>query len=291
MNAGTIAQGGALDHADLKADTGSVEQPGLTLQLADERVQVIVMNRAHHLMHAKCLPWTFRCRIGEVECALCDVLDERHAARTLIDMSAELAIVRDGTLQQQCRNVLVLEAGGAHERLVHHGEISDVIAQPRTYVVKLAPSGEELECAGKRAFAVEQLQQAFSACSNETVAYRRRDDRAGIDQHLGTLGASEVMLSERIEAVAEGACRHPEQPAVILGVAPGKQGRVFRNQLLQACHIVVVNDTARLRYGPTEIIADAPVHFGAELLPTGVAIFAREHELSVSLRERELRLR
>ena len=69
---------------------------------------------------------------------------------------------------------------------------------------------------------------------------------------------------------------------------PGEQRRVFSQQLLQAFDVVVVNDPSSLRYRPLEPLAEALADLSREVLPAGVAVLARDHELRVALRQRQV---
>ena len=113
---------------------------------------------------------------------------------------------------------------------------------------------------------MEEIDQPPRARTQEAIAYRRRDDCAGIDQDLGTGRAREALLAERVEAVAEGTGSHPKQPAVFfihavrvdrVGRAPRQQGRLFRQELPQTFDVIVMDDAAGLGYGPFESSAEA----------------------------------
>src|SRR5262249_54985324 len=126
---------------------------------------------------------------------------------------------------------------------------------------------------------------------NQTLADRRRDDRAGVDQQLRAGGAREPLLPLLTERIAVGAGRESQQ-AVAMGVAsPGKQRRVFGQKLLQSLDVVVVDRAMRLRGGPIESIAEALVHFRGEVLPTAESVRARDDELRVALRQWRLETR
>src|SRR5215472_14996299 len=108
-----------------------------------------------------------------------------------------------------------MEIAGKHERFVHCGKTPGIHVQTCANAVDIAERGEELERSRKKASAVEEIDQRFCAAADEAFAYRRRDDCAGIEQEFGTCQAREVLLAERVAAVAEGTGRHPEQPAIV----------------------------------------------------------------------------
>ena len=72
---------------------------------------------------------------------------------------------------------------------------------------------------------------------------------------------------------------------------PGQQRRVFSQQLLQTFDVVVVNDASSLRYRPLEPLAEALADFSGEVLPAGIAVLTRDHELRVALRQRQVDIR
>ena len=78
---------------------------------------------------------------------------------------------------------------------------------------------------------------------------------------------------------------------MIIVVLPGQQRRVFRQQLLQAFDVVVVNDASSLRCRPLESFAEAFADFSGEVLPACVAVLARDQELRVALRQRRVDIR
>src|SRR5438093_12525297 len=96
------------------------------------------------------------------------------------------------------------------------------------------------------------------------------------------------MFSFRTEGVAIGAGGHLQQTAVPLVSLPRQQGRVFSKQLLQAFDVVVVNDASSLCCRPLESLAEAFADFGGEILPAGVAVLTGDHELRISLRQRQV---
>ena len=77
-----IVQRGLPDELSLKLHAGFTEQPRLTLQPADERRQIAIVDRALDLLPEKHLPRSGRCGVREVLRSLFDeVLDEGEAAR------------------------------------------------------------------------------------------------------------------------------------------------------------------------------------------------------------------
>ena len=77
----------------------------------------------------------------------------------------------------------------------------------------------------------------------------------------------------------------PSRPPSVVVALPGQQRRVFSQQLLQAFDVVVVNDASSLRCRPLQTVAEAFAHFSGEVLPAGVAVLTRDHELRVALRQ------
>src|SRR3981081_2742312 len=111
---------------------------------------------------------------------------------------------------------------GTHERLVHRGKIVAIRIKTGANAIDVAERGKEPERLGKKASAVEEIEQSLCAGSDEAIAYRRRDDCAGIDQELCTCRAREHLLTVRVEAVAVRPGSHPEQPAVLF-ICPPRQ--------------------------------------------------------------------
>ena len=89
--------------------------------------------------------------------------------------------------------------------------------------------------------------------------------------------------ADRVAAVAEGTGSHPEQPAVVFIRPPGQQRRVFRQQLPQTFDVVVMDDAAGFGYGPLESSAEALFYFFNQVLPAWKPIFARQHQLGITL--------
>ena len=177
------------------------------------------------------------------------------------------------------------------ERIIDGSRIVGVFAKSRADRVEIAKRRKELERAGQQAFALKQLQQPPGAGSEEALAHRWHDDRAGIDQQLCARPAREPLFSLRVACVAIGAGGESQQAAVIVVVLPGKQRRVFSQQLLQAFDVVVVNDASSLRCRPLQTFAEPFAHFSGEVLPAGVAVLTRDHELRVALRQRQVDIR
>ena len=97
----------------------------------------------------------------------------------------------------------------------------------------------------------------------------------------------------RVAGVSVSARGDSQQAALTVPVValPGQQRRVFRQQLLQAFDVVVVNDASSLRYRPLKPLADAFAHLGGEVLPAGEAVFTRDDKLRVALRQRQVDIR
>ena len=119
--------------------------------------------------------------------------------------------------------------------------------------------------------------------ADEVIAYRRHDDCAGIDQELGTCLAREVLLPDRVAAVAEGIRSHPEQPAVVFIRPPRQQRRVFCQELPQTFDVIFMDDAAGFGYGPLESSAEALFYFFNQALPAWKPIFARQYQLGITL--------
>ena len=63
------------------------------------------------------------------------------------------------------------------------------------------------------------------------------------------------------------------------------------NASVQAFDVVVVNDAPSLLDCPLQAVADALAHLGGEVLPAGVSVLTRDHELRVTLRQRQVDIR
>src|SRR6266496_2378023 len=109
------------------------------------------------------------------------------------------------------------------------------------------------------------------------MAHRRRDDRAGIEEELGTCLACEVLLADRVETVAERTGSHSEEPRVVFIRLPRQQRRVFRQKLPQTFDVIVMDDPAGFGYRPFESSAKALFYFFKQVLPARKSIFARQH--------------
>jgi hypothetical protein len=125
------------------------------------------------------------------------MLDEGEAAEASIDVCAELGIERDGSLQQEGRDGLVLETAGADARFIDGRQIGHVFVKRGANSLEITKRRKEFERAGKQAFAPKQLQQPLGAGLEEALARRWHHDRAGVDQQLCALGASEDLFSVR----------------------------------------------------------------------------------------------
>ena len=87
------------DELGLKRHVGVAQQPRLTLQTADERRQIAVVDRAPDLLHDEHLPQSERCDLRKVR--FLESLDERDAVGASVDVFAELGIERDRSFQQK----------------------------------------------------------------------------------------------------------------------------------------------------------------------------------------------
>src|SRR5262245_4549724 len=122
-----------------------------------------------------------------------------------------------------------------HERFVHRGKIVGVRIKTCANAIDVAERGKELERSWEEASAVEEIDQPHCAGTDEPIAYPWRDDGTGIEQELGASPAREVLLAERVEAVAKGTGSHPKQAAVqgLFIRPPRQQGRIFSQELPQ----------------------------------------------------------
>src|SRR4029450_6218244 len=112
------------------------------------------------LLHHKCLP---RSDLGRVPRAVVDeVFDEGQASAASIDVSAELGIERDGSVQQERRHRLVLETACDCKRFVDGGQLVSVLVERRADDVDVAKRRKELERARKQAFPPKELQQPLA---------------------------------------------------------------------------------------------------------------------------------
>src|SRR5262245_2008403 len=169
-----------------------------------------------------------------------------------------------------------------HERFVHRGEIVGIRIQTGANAVDAAERATELARSRKKASAVEEIDQPPSAGTDERLAHTRGDDCAGIEQELGTCLAREVLLPERVAAVAEGTGSHPEQPAVVLIRPPRQQRRVFGQELPQTFDVIVMDAASGLGYGPLESPAQTLLDLLDEVLPAWKPVFARQHQLGIA---------
>ena len=63
---------------------------------------------------------------------------------------------------------------------------------------------------------------------------------------------------------------------------------MFHQQLFQMVDIVVVNRASSLCDRRLQTVAESFAHLGLEILPSGVTVLARDHQLRVTLRERQV---
>src|SRR5258708_3982153 len=159
-----------------------------------------------------------------------------------------------------------------HERFVDRGKIVAVRIQTCANVIEVAECGKELERSWKKASALEEIDQLPGARMDEAFAYRRRDNRASIEQEFGTCEAREVLLSERVAAVAEGTGSHSEEPPVVFitpvglrrvprSPPPRQQRREFREELTQTFDVIVMDDAASFGYRPLKPSPEPFFHF------------------------------
>ena len=148
----------------------------------------------HDVLLDKSLPGPDRIGVVDVGLVRDEVLDKCGTSRPAIDPPAQLGVERDRPIQQQRRYGRVLEMARIHERFVHRSKIVGIRIETRTNAVDVAERGKELERSRKKASAVEEIDQTPCAGTDEAIAYRRRDDCAGIEQELGTCRAREVLL-------------------------------------------------------------------------------------------------
>ena len=104
--------------------------------------------------------------------------------------------------------------------MVHRSKIVAIRIKTGANAIDVAKHGKEPERLRKKASAMEEIEQSLCAGSDEAIAYRRRDDCAGIDQDLGACRPREYLLPGRVKAVAVGLGSHPEQPAVVFIRSP-----------------------------------------------------------------------
>ena len=114
----------------------------------------------------------------------------------------------------------MLEAAGAHECFVDGREIVAVLIESGANGVEITERGEELQRARQQALTLKQLQQPSGSGFEDALTYRRRHDRAGVDQQLCGRRAREPLFSVRVAAVAIGARGHSDQAAVFVVVFP-----------------------------------------------------------------------
>jgi hypothetical protein len=142
-----VAQRSSFDQAHLEADTRIAEQPALALQATHESRELIIVNGAHDLVHEKCLPGTFRRSRyeGEQRPILDEIFDERRAPRPVVDLSAELRVERDQSVQEERCNALVLEMTRAPERVVQRSVIAIVGIDTRPNGIDVAQRDTKLQ--------------------------------------------------------------------------------------------------------------------------------------------------
>jgi hypothetical protein len=212
-----------------------------------------------------------------------EVLDKRGSSRPAIDAPAHLGVERDRPIQQQRCCGRMLQMAGIQERFVHRGKIVRIRIETCANATDVAERGKEFQRSGKKASVVKEIDQPLCAGLDEGIAYRRGDDCAGIEQEFGTRQAREVLLACWVGAIAVGPSSHAEQTAVVFIRLPRQQRRVFRQQLPQTFDVIVMDSAAGLVYGPLQSFAETLLYFFYQVLPAGKPIFARQHELGITL--------
>src|SRR6188768_1472213 len=96
----------------------------------------------------------------------------------------------------------MLEVTRIHQCFVHRSKIVFLRIQTRANAIDIAERGKELERWGEKTSAVKEVDQNLSARSDDSIAYRRRNERAGIKQKFGTCRARKVLLANWVEAIA-----------------------------------------------------------------------------------------
>ena len=86
-------------------------------------------------------------------------------SRLAIDPPSQFGVERDGPIQQQRRCGRVLEMAGIQERFVHCGKIVCIRIETCPNAIDVAERGKELERSGKKASAVEEIEQPLGAGS------------------------------------------------------------------------------------------------------------------------------
>jgi hypothetical protein len=210
-------------------------------------------------------------------------MDKSGTSRPAIDPPTQFSVERNGPIQQQRRYGRVLESAGTSERFVHQGEIVGIRIETYANAIDIAERGKELERSRKKASTVEEINQPSGTGTDEAIAYPRRDKCAGIEQKLGACLAREMLLADRIEAVAEGTGSHPEKPAVAFIRPPRRQRGVFRQELPQSFDIIVMDDASSFGYGPIKSSVEALFYFVNQVLPAWKPIFVRQHQLGITL--------
>ena len=100
-----------------------------------------------------------------------------------------------------------------------------------------------------------------------------------------------MLFADRIEAVAIRTRGQSQKAALITVVVPRKQRRELSQQWLQAFDVVVVYDASSLPDRPFQTATKAFADFGGEILPAGKAVLTRDHQLRVTLRQRQVVIR
>src|SRR5579862_1618560 len=109
----------------------------------------------------------------------------------------------------------MLEMARIHERFVHGARLGGIRVETRANASDIAERGKELERSRKKTSTMEEIDQPFCAGTDNALAHRGGDDCAGIEQEFGACEAREMLLPERVAAVAEGTGSHREQAAII----------------------------------------------------------------------------
>ena len=134
----------------------------------------------------------------------------------------------------------------------------------------------------------QQLKHRHVVENDEFAAFARRIIRAHgrrVQEELDASRPRELPLARGVEAVAVRDRRQREQPAAL--ELPVQQRRILREQPPQRFDVIIVDGALGLRGGPGESVAGTPSDFTGEILPSGVAVLARHHELGIAPGERQ----
>ena len=148
-----------LDQPDLEFHACVRQQPCFAPQSVDKGCQVALVHRARDLLLDKSLPGPGGIGVVNVGLVRDEVLDKCGTSRPAIDPPSQFGVERDGPIQQQRRCGRVLEMARIHERFVHRGKIVGIRIKTCANAIDVAERGKELERSGKKASAVEEIDQ------------------------------------------------------------------------------------------------------------------------------------